>query len=90
MALAAYNQGLGHLYDARRLAVQLGGDPNRWRDVKSALPLLAEERWFSQTRHGYARGQEAVRFVSRVNGYYSMLSSLSSDETAPMVASAGM
>ncbi len=90
MALAAYNQGLGHLYDARRLAVQLGGDPNRWRDVKSALPLLAEERWFSQTRHGYARGQEAVRFVSRVNGYYNMLSSLSSDATASMVASGGM
>jgi len=92
MALAAYNQGLGHLFDARRLAAQVGGNPNRWRDVRAALPLLTEERWFSQTRHGYARGQEAVRFVSRVRGYYGMLTSIAPDGGLPKVevASAGM
>lgn len=92
MALAAYNQGIGHLFDARRLAAQAGGNPNRWQDVRAALPLLTEERWFSQTRHGYARGLEAVRFVSRVRGYYGMLSSISAEGGAPQVevASAGM
>ncbi|MDR3416665.1 MAG: membrane-bound lytic murein transglycosylase MltF [Nevskia sp.] len=74
MALAAYNQGIGHLLDARELAAQLGGDPNRWVDVRNALPLLTRERWFKKTRHGYARGREAVGFVGNVRNYYDMLS----------------
>ena len=91
MALAAYNQGIGHLSDARRLAAELGGSPDRWKDVCAALPLLSDARWFSKTRHGYARGNEAVRFVSRVRGYYGMLTSIAPDEGAhTMVASAGM
>ena len=74
MALAAYNQGIGHLLDARAIAAQLGGDPNRWLDVRNALPLLSRERWFKKTRHGYARGREAVGFVGNVRNYYDMLS----------------
>lgn len=70
MALAAYNQGLGHLQDARALAAQLGGDPNSWKDVRTALPLLAQEQWFSQARHGYADGAQAVRYVTNVRKYY--------------------
>ena len=92
MALAAYNQGIGHLLDARRLAAELGGSPDRWKDVSAALPLLADERWFSKTRHGFARGKEAVRFVSRVRNYYGMLTSISTDYLPPKfeVASSGM
>jgi len=73
MALAAYNQGLGHLQDARTLAAQLGGDPDSWHDVRNALPLLADERWFSRVRHGYADGREAVRYVLNVRDYYERL-----------------
>ncbi len=84
MALAAYNQGIGHLLDARALAAQLGGDPDRWLDVRNALPLLSRERWFKKTRHGYARGREAVGFVGNVRNYYDMLSWLTQNgsETA--------
>ena len=84
MALAAYNQGIGHLLDARALAAQLGGDPNRWLDVRNALPLLSRERWFKKTRYGYARGREAVGFVGNVRNYYDMLSWLTQNgaETA--------
>ncbi len=80
MALAAYNQGVGHLLDARSLAAQLGGDPNRWLDVRNALPLLSRERWFKKTRHGYARGREAVGFVGNVRNYYDMLSWMTQGE----------
>jgi membrane-bound lytic murein transglycosylase F len=80
MALAAYNQGIGHLLDARALAVQLGGDPNRWLDVRNALPLLSRERWFKKTRHGYARGREAVGFVGNVRNYYDMLTWLTQEQ----------
>src|SRR5690606_15594009 len=30
MTLAAYNVGLGHLYDARKIVSTLGRDPDRW------------------------------------------------------------
>jgi membrane-bound lytic murein transglycosylase MltF len=80
MALAAYNQGIGHLLDARELAAQLGGDPDRWLDVRNALPLLSREHWFKKTRHGYARGREAVGFVGNVRNYYDMLSWITQNE----------
>ncbi|WP_051748224.1 membrane-bound lytic murein transglycosylase MltF [Nevskia soli] len=89
MALAAYNQGVGHLLDARALAAQLGGDPNRWLDVRNALPLLSRERWFKKTRHGYARGREAVGFVGNVRNYYDMLAWMTQAEAAPAQPGAG-
>jgi hypothetical protein len=75
MALAAYNQGLGHLLDARTLTEARGGDPNRWTDVRETLPLLADPLWYTQTRYGYARGDEAVDYVARVHRYYEALRS---------------
>lgn len=73
MAMAAYNIGLGHLYDARKIAEMRGGDPNLWRDVREALPLLQHEEWHSQTRHGYARGGEPVIYVRNIRRYYEMI-----------------
>ena len=73
LALAAYNIGLGHLEDARRLAESLGGDPDRWTDVARHLPKLAEKEWHEKTRHGRARGREPVAFVRAVRRYYDIL-----------------
>ncbi len=72
-ALAAYNVGYGHLEDARVLAQSQGRNPDRWSDVKQALPLLAEERWYRTTKRGYARGWEPVKFVDQVQGFLSVL-----------------
>ena len=73
MAMAAYNVGLGHLYDARKIAEMRGGDPNSWEDVRAALPLLQQREWHSQTRHGYARGGEPVIYVRNIRRYYEMI-----------------
>jgi len=73
MALAAYNQGIGHLLDARDVAVNLGGDPDRWSDVRKALPLLSNADWQKTTKYGFARGSEAVAFVDSVDLYYTRL-----------------
>ncbi len=73
LALAAYNIGLGHLEDARVITQRQGKDPDRWIDVKQHLPLLTQERWFSQTRYGYARGYEAVSYVSNIRTFYEIL-----------------
>lgn len=72
-ALAAYNVGLGHLLDARELAERLGKDPNRWRDMRKVLPLLAHKRYYRTLRHGYARGSEPVRYVQRIRHYQDVL-----------------
>jgi membrane-bound lytic murein transglycosylase F len=73
MALAAYNQGLGHLEDARVLAQRMGLSPDVWIDVKRALPLLASEEHYATLRHGYARGGEAVALAENVRTYYDIL-----------------
>jgi len=73
-ALAAYNVGLGHLEDARRITNMQGGDPDTWVDVKQRLPLLKLSHWHSKSRHGYARGDEPVHFVQRIRHYYDLLS----------------
>lgn len=73
LALAAYNVGLGHLEDARVLTQRQGGDPDRWLDVRERLPLLSNRQWYKETRHGYARGYEPVKFVRRIRRYYTVL-----------------
>lgn len=68
-ALAAYNMGLGHLIDVRRLTKQLGGNPDNWLDVKNNLPLLAEKRHYNNLKYGYARGYEAYQYVENIRRY---------------------
>ena len=73
LALAAYNVGHGHLEDARILTQKNKGDFDRWVDVKKSLPLLSQKKWFKQTRYGYARGREPVRYVDNIRTYYDIL-----------------
>ncbi|WP_051258888.1 membrane-bound lytic murein transglycosylase MltF [Chitinibacter tainanensis] len=73
LALAAYNIGMGHLIDARTLAVRMKKDPNSWADVKSVLPLLRKPEYFSTLKYGYARGGEPVIFVESLQSYYDIL-----------------
>ncbi|MFW2371762.1 MAG: membrane-bound lytic murein transglycosylase MltF [Gammaproteobacteria bacterium] len=72
-ALAAYNVGYGHLRDARKLAMQLGKNPNRWVDIKEILPLLANKKYYRTLKHGYARGSEPVQYVQSIREYQQVL-----------------
>ncbi len=76
MALAAYNQGMGHLKDARILARQSGLNPDLWSDVKRMMPLLSRPSVYKKTKRGKARGGEAVILVETVRLYYDMLKRL--------------
>lgn len=73
MALAAYNQGLGHLEDARVLTERMGGDPTKWEDVRKYMPLLAKQQYYSRAKHGYMRGWEPVGFVENVRNYHKII-----------------
>ena len=68
-SLAAYNMGLGHILDARRLTKKLGGNPDNWLDVKNNLQLLSEKRHYSNLKYGYARGYEAYQYVENIRRY---------------------
>jgi membrane-bound lytic murein transglycosylase F len=72
-ALAAYNVGMGHMYDARVLARRQGLDPDRWDDLASVLPLLSDPAHYHGLRYGYARGHEPVRYVRKVREYRALL-----------------
>ena len=82
LALAAYNVGYGHLEDARVLAQSHGKNPDSWADVRTQLPLLAEEKWYLRAKRGYARGWEPAKFVEQVRQYLAVLEWIDADKTA--------
>lgn len=70
-ALAAYNAGLGHVHDARRLARQLGKDPDRWFDhVEVAMLKLSEPKYARSARHGFCRGGQPVAYIRHIQEKY--------------------
>lgn len=73
LALAAYNLGYGHLSDVRKLTQKLGGNPDRWQDVRDVLPLKADKAYYPDTKFGYARGWEPVTYVDNIQNYYNAL-----------------
>jgi membrane-bound lytic murein transglycosylase F len=69
--LAAYNVGMGHVIDARRLAAELGLDPNKWfKNVETAMLLLEKPEYAKKARHGFCRGSEPVGYVSKIQSSY--------------------
>ena len=83
-ALASYNVGFGHLNDARIITQRQGGDPDRWVDVKTRLPLLQQKKYYKNTKYGYARGSEPVHYVDNIRRYYDTLTWLDDNSKAPV------
>jgi len=72
-ALAAYNMGYGHVIDARKLCKKRGLDNTKWANLKQILPLLQRAKWYEKTRYGFARGNEALKYVENIRKYYDVL-----------------
>ncbi len=72
-AMAAYNVGIGHLWDARTLARRQGKTPGRWMDIQKVFPLLSQKKYYKDLKYGYARGTEPVRYVNRIRNYQEIL-----------------
>ena len=75
-ALAAYNQGMGHLRDALTLTEEKGRDATTWREVKKTFPLLSYSKYYTHATYGYCRGLEAVDYVQSIRYYYYVLTGL--------------
>ncbi|MDD3884944.1 MAG: membrane-bound lytic murein transglycosylase MltF [Gallionella sp.] len=82
MALAAYNQGVGHLEDARVLTARMGMNPNSWADIKKWMPMLNQPGYYETLKYGYARGGEAVILVENIRNYHDMLKRLEPDHAS--------
>jgi membrane-bound lytic murein transglycosylase F len=70
-ALAAYNAGIGHVADARRIALEQGWNPDRWfGHVEKAMLLLQQPKYYQRARYGHCRGSEPVKYVSEIQLRY--------------------
>ncbi len=77
--LASYNCGLGHVLDARRLAVKNNKKPNYWTNsVDSCILNLSEKTYYHDpvVYYGYVRGAETYKFVEEIIERYGIYSNL--------------
>jgi membrane-bound lytic murein transglycosylase F len=71
--LASYNVGMGHVWDARRLAEKHHLDTQKWDDnVEKMLLKIAKPEYYkdSVVKYGYCRGQEPVTYVKNIFNQY--------------------
>lgn len=71
--MAAFNAGLGHVEDARRLAEKRGLDPNMWdENVADMILALSFPKNFNDpvVRYGYVRGIEPYTYISQIMERY--------------------
>jgi membrane-bound lytic murein transglycosylase F len=71
--LASYNAGMGHVLDARNLAIKFGKDPDVWFDnvdnmiLQKSNPLIYND---PIVKCGYCRGQETYNYVREILDRY--------------------
>ena len=84
--LAEYHAGHGHVTDARRLAIEMGRDPNSWEgSLNITLPRLMERKYFSQTRHGFYGGGKTVDYVEEILNRYRVYTRLVARQPEPRI-----
>ena len=67
MAIASYNVGPRHVFDARTLAREMGSDPNEWQgSVETALLLLDDPEVARRFPAGVCRCRRAVGYTRRI------------------------
>ncbi len=72
-SLAAYNAGIGHVQDARKLAKQLKLNPDKWfGHTEQAMLLLAKKKYSRKARYGYVRGSEPVFYVKQIRHIFQL------------------
>ena len=76
--IAAYNSGIGHIYDAIALARKYGKDPTKWfGNVEEAVLWKANPEYYNDDacRFGYFRGKQTVAYVKEVFRHYNIYKS---------------
>lgn len=71
--IAAYNSGLGHVLDARRLAEKFDKNPNIWENnVDFYMAKKSTSKFYLDpvVKYGYCRGSETVNYVTEIFSRY--------------------
>ena len=71
--LAAYNAGLGHVFDAIRLAEKYEKDPSIWSgNVESMILNKSKPEFYKDSLafYGYCRGSETAAYVKEIMDRY--------------------
>ncbi|MCF8359867.1 MAG: transglycosylase SLT domain-containing protein [Prolixibacteraceae bacterium] len=71
--LASYNVGIGHVMDARKLAMKYNHDPSVWDgNVEFFVLNKSLPKYYSDpvVRWGYCRGKEPVNYVDKIIDRY--------------------
>lgn len=71
--IAAFRAGIGHVDDARTIALIVGKDPNVWdHNVDSCMILKAMPKYYNlpEVKSGYHYGKQTLRYVENVWGRY--------------------
>lgn len=70
--LACYNAGMGHIIDARRLAVKHGVNHNSWAQLSEFVVLKGTPEWVDDeaVRSGAFDGSETIQYVDKVMKQY--------------------
>jgi membrane-bound lytic murein transglycosylase F len=88
LALAAYNSGVGRIYDAQSVARYLNLDPQTWEAVKECLPMLTAKHWrlhldvweLGVPNYGYFYGyNETINYVDDIIESYHIFSNFHQD-----------
>ena len=67
MAIASYNVGPRHVFDARRLAVEMGFDPDRWLgNVETAMYILDDPEVARRFPAGVCRCRRGAAYTRRI------------------------
>lgn len=84
MMLAAYNMGPGHMRDARGVAERLGYPASSWHGgMALAVQMLERPAVHRNLTHGYAHGNQVIRYVDKVLRRYADYQRQFPSETFP-------
>jgi membrane-bound lytic murein transglycosylase F len=79
-AIASYNIGFRHVEDAIQMAHNDKVDSGSWSIVEPYILRLSQSRYYKNTKYGYARGWETVKYVQNIRQYYDILVFLDSQD----------
>jgi len=84
--MAAYNVGLAHVLDARRLAEKYDKNPEIWENnVDYFLLNKSKPKYYKDpvVHYGYCRGSEPYKYVNQIYKRYEHYDNLIKDDTNP-------
>ena len=89
-AVAGYNIGMGHVFDAMDLAAKDGIEVSKWIHLEPYILRLSQSKFYKKTKYGYARGWESAKYIQNIRQYYDILVFLDSQDNNKTTEESGI